>query len=189
MYRDLLIKELENKFGKLKTQQGLFECIGVMHEQDPNTKEILAHQKHYVPQTNAISADSKSFASDDEAADDDLRHFFMSLVGALAWLILTMPAICVYVAFLQRQAKAPTVGHIITANRLLAWIAKNRERLAVWYRRLDGPLRLIVLSDSAFKAQDTQGLVMRGCVIMLAEAGTMSTDSSAAPSCPRSSRE
>ena len=37
---------------------------------------------------------------DDEAADDDLRQYFMSLVGAMAWLILTMPAICVYVAFL-----------------------------------------------------------------------------------------
>ena len=55
----------------------------------------------------------------------------MSLVGALAWLIITMPAICVYVAFLQRQSKAPTVGHIRMANRLLAWVVKNRERLAV----------------------------------------------------------
>lgn len=51
----------------------------------------------------------------------------MSLVGALAWLMLTMPSICVYVAFLQRQAKAPTIGHIRMANRLLAWINKKRE--------------------------------------------------------------
>ena len=56
-----------------------------MHEQDPGTKEILAHQQHYVPQITAISVDSKTFASDDEAADDDLRQYFMSLVGAMAW--------------------------------------------------------------------------------------------------------
>ena len=46
------------------------------------------------------------------------------------------------------------------------------KRLGVRYQRLQEPLRLIALSDSAFKAQDYDGLVMRGCVIMLAEAVT-----------------
>ena len=101
---------------------------------------------------------------------------------------LTMPAICVYVAFLQRHAKEPTVGHIRLANRLLAWVQRNTSRLDVFYRRLRGPLRLITLSDSAFKAQDTQGLVMRGCVIMLAEAGSKSREASLAPDQPKSER-
>ena len=64
-----------------------------MHEQDPGTKEILAHQQHYVPQITVLSVDSRIFASDEESVDDDLRQYFMSLVGAMAWLILTMPAI------------------------------------------------------------------------------------------------
>ena len=96
----------------MKTKLDVFECIGVKHEQDPETKDIWAHQQHYVPQINSISLDSKSFVRDEETADSDSRQLFMSLVGALAWLILTMPAICVYVAFLQRHAKEPTVGHI-----------------------------------------------------------------------------
>ena len=83
-----------------------------------------------------------------------------------------MPAVCVYVAFLQRHTKAPNLGHVRSANRLLLWIRKNLTRLGVRYRRLQEPLRLIALSDSAFKAQDYDGLVMRGCVIMLAEAVT-----------------
>ena len=95
---------------------------------------------------------------------------FMSLVGALAWLVLTMPAICVYVAYLQRHTKAPTLGHVRRGNRLLRWIRRNKARLGVWFRKLQGPLRLITLSDSAFKAQDYQGLVMRGCIILLIEA-------------------
>ena len=86
-------------------------------------------------------------SSDDEAADDDSRQLFMSLVGALAWLILTMPSICVYVAFLQRQAKAPTIGHSRMTNRLLAWVVKNLERLTVWCGRLDGP----PATDRAFR--------------------------------------
>ena len=105
----------------------------------------------------------------------------MSLVGALAWLILTMPAICIYVAYLQRHTKEPTVGHVRQANRLLLWIRKNLKRLGLRYRPLRGPLRLITLSDSAFKAMDTQGLVMRGCVILLAEAGNGDGSAHASP--------
>ncbi|MDA8583864.1 hypothetical protein N9L68_06505 [bacterium] len=142
-----------------------------------------------MPQIIAIRVDSRTFASDDAAADDDLRQCFMSLVGALAWLILTAPAICVYVASLQRQSKAPTVGHIRMANRLLACVVKSRGRLAVWYRRLQGPLRLIVLSDAACKAQDTQGLVMGGCVILLASAVALSPERSVAYDVEESTHE
>ena len=45
-------------------------------------------------------------------------------------------------------------------------------------RKLQPPLRVITLSDSAFKAQDYQGLVMRGCVILLAETSEKGGDSS-----------
>ena len=99
---------------------------------------------------------------DEEPADEDLSQLFMSLVGALAWLILTMPSICMYVSYLQRQTKAPNLGHIRRANRLLRWIRRNIKRLGVYFRRLRTPLHVITLADSAFKAQDYQGLVMGG---------------------------
>ena len=113
----------------------------------------------------------------------------MSLVGALAWLILTMPAICVYVAYLQRHAKQPNIGHIKQANRLLIWIRRNLEHLGLRYQPLRGPVRLITLSDSAFNAQDTQGLVMRGCIILLAEAGNLSSSSTLAADTPHSTKQ
>ena len=89
----------------------------------------------------------------------------------MAWLIMTMPCMCIYVAYLQRQTQAPNLGHVRRANRLLRWIRRNKSRLGIWFRRLRPPLRVVTLSDSAFKAQDYQGLVMRGCVIVLAELG------------------
>ena len=94
----------------------------------------------------------------------------MSLVGALARLVLTIPAICIYVAYLQRHTQAPTMKHVRDANRLLKWVRKNLKQLGIRFKRLAEPLRLVALSDSAFKAQDYEGLVMRGCVIFLAEA-------------------
>ena len=167
-YRLKLIAGLEKEFSALKVKHGKFECVGVMHEQDPHTFEVWTHQQHYVPQINAIPVDTRALVPDDTPADDDEKQLYMSLVGALAWLILTMPAICIYVAYLQRQCQAPTIGHVRKANRLLRWIRNNKQRLGIWFRRLKPPLRVVTLSDSAFKAQDYQGLVMRGCAIPLA---------------------
>ena len=146
-----------------------------MHEQNPQTYEVWTHQQHYVPQVNEIPVDTKALVPDEHPADDDMKQLYMSLVGAMAWLIMTMPCICIYVAYLQRQTQAPNLGHIRRANRLLRWIRRNKSRLGIWFRRLRPPLRVVTLSDSAFKAQDYQGLVMRGCVIVLAELGA--TDS------------
>ena len=66
------------------------------------------------------------------------------------------------------------------ANPLLRWLRKNTDGLGVWLRRLRGPCVLTVVSDSAFKAQDYEGLVMRGFVVILREQGDLMTGSSCA---------
>ena len=68
-YRVRLIEALEAKFDKLEVELRTFECIGVMHEQDPTTKAIWAHQQHYVPQLNTIPVTSKTFVRDEEPAE------------------------------------------------------------------------------------------------------------------------
>ena len=120
----------------------------------------------------------KALVPDEHPADEDMKQLYMSLVGAMAWLIMTMPAVCIYVAFLQRQTQSPTLGHVRRANRLLRWIRRSKSQLGILFRRLTPPLRVVTLSDSAFKAQDYQGLTMRGCVIVLAELGAGNTDTS-----------
>ena len=125
-YRQIFLKAFEARFGALKIKQRCFECVGVMHEQGPTTFEIWTHQGHYVPQIKEIPCDLKALVSDETLADEDMAALYMSLVGALAWLVLTMPAICVYVAYLQRHTKAPTLGHVRRGNRLLRWIRRNK---------------------------------------------------------------
>ena len=139
-YRQIFLKALEARFGALKIKQRCFECVEVMHEQDPTTFEIWIHQCHYVPQIKEIPCDLKALVSDETLADEDMTALYMSLVGALAWLVLTMPAICVYVAYLQRHTKAPTLGRVRRGNRLLRWIRRNKTRLGVWFRKLQVPL-------------------------------------------------
>ena len=83
-YRQRLIEGLEKEFSTLKIKTGHFECVGVMHEQDPVTFEVWTHQHHYVPQIKEIPVDAKALVPDEEPADEDLMQLFMSLVGALA---------------------------------------------------------------------------------------------------------
>ena len=169
-YKKRLLSALTKKFGTLKLKDANFECVGVMHESTADGSEVWTHQQHYVGQIKAIPIGRQAFENDAKAADDDMKQLYMSLVGALAWLVLTMPAICIYVAALQRSTQAPTLKHVKDANRLLEWIRKNLKQLGVRFKRLAEPLRLVCLSDSAFKAQEFEGLVMRGCVIFLASA-------------------
>ena len=104
----------------MQIKRGVFECVGIMHEQDPQTCEVWTHQQHYLPQIKEIPCDLKALVGDEVPADEDMKAMFMSLVGALAWLVLTMPAICVYVAYLQRHTKEPTLGHVRRGCPVLA---------------------------------------------------------------------
>jgi hypothetical protein len=167
-----LLAALEAAFGTLKLQDGDFECVGVMHE-TCSDGSIWTHQHHYVKQLREISEVEFSMEEGTALASPAMHATYQSLVGALAWLTLTMVPIAVYVAWLQRQTKAPTYGNIRNANRLLRWIVRNVEKLGVRFVKLQEPLEITVISDSAFKALDTTGLVMRGCVVALREAGEL----------------
>ena len=98
-YRQKLIKGFEKEFSTLKVKSGSFECVGVTHEQNPSTHEVWTHQHHYVPQIKEVPVDAKAMVPNEEPADEDLMQLFMSLVGALACLVLTMLSICMYVAY------------------------------------------------------------------------------------------
>jgi hypothetical protein len=102
---------------------------------------------------------------------DSVKASFQSLLGGVAWLTQTMLPICVYVAHLQRHLQAPQVQHVKQINRLLKWIKSTLSRLGVRYTALgDRPVRLAVITDSAFQALEFEGLAMRGCVLMLVAA-------------------
>ena len=168
--RASFLEALKKEFGDLKVQLDAFECIGVWHHQDPVTKEIYTHQQHCVPQILKIDESRFAFAADETDATEAGQSAYMSIVGALAWLLVTIPAIGIFVAYLQRHGKKPAVHHLKKANRLLRWLRKNVKRLGLHFRKLQGKTMVTIVSDSAFKAQEDSGLVMRGFVILIREA-------------------
>ncbi|CAK0852886.1 unnamed protein product, partial [Prorocentrum cordatum] len=170
--REKVLSMIESEFGKLKRQYDCFECIGIMHEQDPVTKAIWTHQQHYVQQLRPLQEDQYVMENEDGQVSVESHAAYMSLLGGIAWMTQTMAPIAVYVSYLQRQAKKPAVGDIRKINRLLKWIIVNVKQLGVRFIELDATrVRLAVVSDSAFHAMEFEGLAIRGCVIMLLEAG------------------
>ncbi|CAK0831488.1 unnamed protein product [Prorocentrum cordatum] len=169
--REKVLSMIESEFGKLKRQYDCFECIGIMHEQDAVTKAIWTHQQHYVQQLRPLQEDQYVMENEDGQVSVETHAAYMSLLGGIAWMTQTMAPIAVYVSYLQRQAKKPSVGDIRKINRLLKWIMVNSKQLGVRFIELNMPrVRLTVVSDSAFHAMEFEGLAIRGCVIMLLEA-------------------
>ena len=118
-----MIATIEKAVGKVTLLKDNFEHCGIKHE--TTDKAIIMHQNHYAAQLRPI--DESLLGSHPEEMEvkefsDELGTLFMSLLGGLAWLVLTRIDICIYVQCMPRHAQAPRVGDIRKLNRLLRWV-------------------------------------------------------------------
>ena len=97
--------------------------------------------------------------------DERLHKLYNSLLGGVAWLLHTRDEIAVYVHALQRHMKAPQHGHAIRLNRVVKWVKKRRAGHV--YRHIQPPVRLVIVSDAAFRKEDDDGLAVKGVLVML----------------------
>ena len=113
---------LEKKFGKLKKAEKDFEHCGVKHVAKDGGYWLT--QSHYVQQLRPLSdAEVASWKDDDERiVPAHLGSSFISLVCAMAWVLLTAPAISVYISYLQRWLKGPRARQVRQANRVLRYL-------------------------------------------------------------------
>ena len=111
---------------KVTLQKDNFEHCGIKHE---TTEEaVTMHQNHYAAQLRPIDESLLGSHKDEEEVNDfssELGTLFMSLLGGLAWLVLTRLDICVYVQCMQRHAQSPRVEDVRKLNRLLIWVQKR----------------------------------------------------------------
>ena len=170
---EALLVHLEKAFGKLKCSWQSFVNCGINHVQDPNTYVVICEQNAYIACLKPIVSSELSSAQPEDVASPELAAMFISLLGALAYCLLTRMDLGVYVCALQRVASRPLCKHIKRLNTLTRWAQRNPRGLR--YARLSLPLRLIAVSDSAFKREEDEhghasGHAMRGCVIVRAGA-------------------
>ena len=113
-----------------------------------------------------VSADLVAL-KDDEYLAVLLMGVFLTLFGAVAWLLLTRMDIAVYVSSLQRIAKKPKALHMRRLNRVVRYVLEVPQRLR--YGRLQLPVKLVPIGDSAYQEQfEADRLVVRGMIYALA---------------------
>ena len=161
-----IIQRLEERFGSMKVQEGKFEHCGIVNEQD-EFGDIDLHQNPYVDQIKPLEAKHLERHSDETDLQKLKYSVFRTVLGALSWLAQTRYDVAVYVAAMQRVANTPTVGHVRKLAKVVRWV--RRKRVSIKYRRLRWPLRVLVVTDSAFRKEDQSGLAMRGAMIGVAE--------------------
>ena len=98
--REAFLEHLRARFGKMTLDLHKFTHVGIEHEQDPKTYVITLSQVKYTAQLRTICLDAVVTSGWDTDSPPDLHSAFRTLVGGVAWLTLTAPAILVYVAFL-----------------------------------------------------------------------------------------
>ena len=97
--------------------------------------------------------------------DDWLHAQYISLLGGVGWMAQFRGDVAVYICSLQRVAKGPLIQHVVLLNRVLKWM--KRKPVVLLFDCLKGPLRVMVVSDSAFKKVDLTGVACRGHIIFV----------------------
>ena len=128
---------------------------------------IYTHQRPYIDQLKELDRRAWAGNENDDDAPEASKGPYSSLLGGVAWLTLTIASISVFVQALQRRNHNPRVVDCKRLNLVLRWA--RRHPIGIWFPRLCKPLRIVGVSDSAFRAQpeDSSGLALRGAAIVL----------------------
>ena len=88
---DAICRKLETQFGELTIQEKKFEHLGIIHDQQADFS-VVCSQDHYVKQLRLVSLESLPSDEETLVTDNDLLSSYSSLVGGIAWTLLTRSA-------------------------------------------------------------------------------------------------
>ena len=158
---------LTAEFGKLKEAYDTFVHCGIEHETDHKAKTVRLHQNAYIKQIKLFDNVILAALKPEAPLTSRMSELYNSLLGALSWLTQTRLDIAIYVVALQRAAKAPHSEHAQRLQRIAKWVKRRESSLLFAF--LANPVRIVAISDSAFRKEDTQGLAIRGAIIALVD--------------------
>jgi len=156
---DYYMSIVEKTFGKLTVKRRQFTNCGVRHTQEQNGT-ITLDQDEYLKALKPIVHSDLTGADPESPATPDLVALFWSLLGALAYSLITQHWLAVYVVALQRATKEPRMIHI---RRLNALVRKAQQAPArIVYECMTCNKDLDVHSDSGFSKEQEKGYGIRG---------------------------
>lgn len=166
---DWLKNILVAEFGKMTEHYDSFLHCGIQYRRHEDGS-ITMDQNHYAQLLIPMDSVKLANMAPSDLLDEFGKGQFMSLLGGCSWMTQTRLDVAVYIAALQRAAKAPRQEHAVRLNKVVKWMKRKKAQLT--YLKLTPPLRTAVISDSAFRKEDRAGLAMRGAIIGLCEITT-----------------
>ena len=97
-----IVKKIQEVFGPLVVQWHSFTNCGIRHIQDSTSKEVTLDQEEYIAALKPIIHSDVRDKTSEALACQPVQDLFMSLLGAVAYALLTRTDAAVFVAALQR---------------------------------------------------------------------------------------
>ena len=163
----IVIAKLEDRFESMKVEKGNFTHLGLKHETSADGMVTIS-QEHYIRELRLIPEEELKLQPKEQLVGPDYHKYYMSLLGGVAWTTQTRMDIIVYVSALQRKLQSPVVEDLLKLNRLVRYIKQNPLKLV--YHKITGPLKLMAITDSAYRGEDQDHLAVRSGLIVLISA-------------------
>ncbi|CAE8594372.1 unnamed protein product [Polarella glacialis] len=158
-----IIAKLEVVFGKLAYHKQEFTNCGVHHVQHADGS-VEMDQDEYVKALIPIQHESLIGASPEAELGPELTAKFWSLLGALAYALMTQHWLAVYVISLQRVTHKPLIIHVRRLNALIRVVQKTPAHIL--FRAMNCQRQVEAHSDSGFSKEQEKGYGIRGANIM-----------------------
>ena len=160
----LLLKSLGEVFGKSDRNNNDFTCVGIHHHRKPDGTIIL-DQNGYISALKQIHHPDITGKPLEADCSETVTRLYWSLLGAVAYTLLTQHWIAVYIIALQRQTHKPKYQRIRRLNSLVKILQK--QKTVIVYRSVQCAKKILAFSDASFcKETETKGYGVRGTVFL-----------------------
>eukprot|EP00439_Symbiodinium_sp_Y106_P049299 s2398_g6.t1 len=161
---DRLIQHLESGFGKLAYSEKQFTNCGLRHTR-MDDGSIQMDQDEYISAMKQIRHPELTGRSSSEPCSVAVHGLYQSLLGAVAYALLSQSWAAVFVISLQRRTSNPLNIHVRRLNLLLASMQKLKCKLVFPNMQCEG--KIAVFSDASFdKESESKGYGMRGTILL-----------------------
>ena len=160
----LLLQALETTFGKSDRNNNNFTCVGIRHTRGDDGA-ITLDQNEYISALKPIQHPDITGKPMEELCTEGVMRLYWSLLGAVAYTLLTQHWVAIYVIALQRQTHKPQYQHVRKLNSLLKIIQK--QKAVIVYPSMKCARKIVAFSDASFcKESETKGYGVRGTVFL-----------------------
>ena len=173
-----VVDQLQKTFGTLKLEWNQFVNCGVQHIHTVAAHEITLDQEYIAALKPIVHEDLKQYRIEEKACETEegpilpyaLQQLYMSLLGAVAWVLQTRIDLAIFLSALQRQSGKAQAIHVKRLNAVVRYAQRHKRKLV--YRRLkilqasSNKTQLRAIVDSAFRKEGDSGHAARGAVFL-----------------------